>query len=56
MSKNNNLTGSDPTNTILVHEYQRLDLNVMANIIKNNLNELLLFTDCIFNYINHQKI
>jgi uncharacterized protein YutE (UPF0331/DUF86 family) len=41
---------------ILVHEYQQLDLNVMANIIKNNLNELLLFTDCIFNYINHQKI
>ena len=40
---------------ILVHEYQQLDLNVMANIIKNNLNDLLLFTDCIFDYINHQK-
>ena len=40
---------------ILVHEYQQMDLNVMTQIIKNNLNDLLVFTDCIFDYMNHQK-
>ncbi|MCA1795790.1 MAG: DUF86 domain-containing protein [Desulfobacteraceae bacterium] len=40
---------------ILVHEYQQLDLNVMANIIENNLNDLLVFTDCIFDYIKNRK-
>ena len=40
---------------ILVHEYQQLDLNVMASIINNDLNDLLIFTDCIFDYIKNRN-
>ena len=40
---------------ILVHEYQRLDLTIMAHIITHNLNDLLLFSDCIFDYIKRME-
>jgi len=40
---------------ILVHEYQQMDLNVMTQIIKNNLNDLLVFSNCIFDYIKNRK-
>lgn len=40
---------------ILVHEYQQMDLKVMTRIIENNLNDLLVVTDCILDYIKHRQ-
>jgi uncharacterized protein YutE (UPF0331/DUF86 family) len=40
---------------ILVHQYQQLDLNIMTHIIKHNLNDLLLFSDCIFDHIKQME-
>jgi uncharacterized protein YutE (UPF0331/DUF86 family) len=40
---------------ILVHEYQRLDLTIMTHIIKHNLDDLLLFSDCLFDYIKRRE-
>jgi len=31
----------------LVHEYQKLDINLMIDVIENHLNDLLDFTDYI---------
>jgi uncharacterized protein YutE (UPF0331/DUF86 family) len=32
---------------VLVHEYQRLDIGLMVDVIENRLDDLLLFVDCI---------
>ena len=32
---------------VLVHEYQRLDIRLMIDVIENRLDDLLLFVDCI---------
>jgi uncharacterized protein YutE (UPF0331/DUF86 family) len=32
---------------VLVHEYQRLDIRLMVDVIENRLDDLLLFTDLI---------
>jgi uncharacterized protein YutE (UPF0331/DUF86 family) len=32
---------------VLVHEYQRMDIDLMIDVIENRLDDLLLFTDCI---------
>ncbi|MBI4753591.1 DUF86 domain-containing protein [Candidatus Desantisbacteria bacterium] len=32
---------------VAVHEYQKLKIEIIEAIIKNGLNDLLLFTDCI---------
>lgn len=32
---------------VLVHEYQRLDIGLMIEVIENRLDDLLLFVDCI---------
>ena len=32
---------------VLVHEYQRLDIGLMVDVIKNRLDDLLLFVDSI---------
>ena len=34
---------------ILVHEYQRMDIDLMIDVIENRLDDLLLFTDFILN-------
>ena len=32
---------------VLVHEYQRVDIQLMIDVIENRLNDLLIFTDFI---------
>lgn len=32
---------------VLVHEYERLDIGLMIEVIENRLDDLLLFTDCV---------
>jgi uncharacterized protein YutE (UPF0331/DUF86 family) len=32
---------------VLVHEYQRLDIGLMVDVIENRLDDLLMFVDCI---------
>lgn len=32
---------------VLVHEYERLDIDLMVEVIEKRLDDLLLFTDCI---------
>lgn len=32
---------------VIVHEYKRIDLNLMIDVIEHRLGDLLLFTDCI---------
>jgi len=32
---------------VLVHEYQRMDIDLMIDVIENRLDDLLLFTDYI---------
>ncbi len=32
---------------VLVHEYERLDVELMVEVIEKRLDDLLLFTDCI---------
>lgn len=32
---------------VLVHEYQRLDIQLMIDVIENNLDDLLRYVDCI---------
>jgi uncharacterized protein YutE (UPF0331/DUF86 family) len=32
---------------VLVHEYQRMDIDLMIDVIENRLDDLLLFTDFI---------
>ncbi len=40
---------------ILVHEYQRLDLRLMIDVIENRLDDLLLFVDCIVREFIHSS-
>ena len=35
---------------VLVHQYQKLDISVMVDVIENRLDDLLEFTDRIMNY------
>ena len=32
---------------VLIHEYQRMDLKIMVDVVENKLDDLLLFVDCI---------
>jgi len=34
---------------ILVHEYQKVDLEIMKSIIENHLNDFVNFTNCLLN-------
>jgi uncharacterized protein YutE (UPF0331/DUF86 family) len=34
---------------ILVHEYQKVDLEIMKSIIENHLNDFVSFTNCLLN-------
>jgi uncharacterized protein YutE (UPF0331/DUF86 family) len=51
----NNLCRMIGFRNILVHEYQRLDLTIMTHIIKHTLDDLLSFSDCIFDYVKRMK-
>ena len=33
---------------VLVHEYQRIDVQLMVDVIENHLDDLLLYSDCVF--------
>lgn len=39
---------------VLVHEYQRLDINLMIEVIEHRTDDLLTFVDCIVErFLNH---
>ena len=42
-----NLEGMVGFRNVLVHEYQRMDIHLMIEVIENRLDDLLLFTDFI---------
>ena len=37
---------------MLVHEYQRMDIKLMIDVIENRLDDLLLFVDCVLSASN----
>ena len=37
---------------VLVHEYQRLDIKLMIDVLENRLDDLLLFVDCVMSATN----
>lgn len=40
---------------VLVHEYQRMDIDLMIDVIENRLDDLLLFTDAILQEFLHEE-
>ena len=51
-----NLEGMVGFRNVLVHEYQRMDIHLMIEVIENRLDDLLLFTDLISKeFLNEQK-
>jgi uncharacterized protein YutE (UPF0331/DUF86 family) len=39
---------------VLVHEYQRMDMDLMIDVIENRLDDLLQFADLIFRDFSHE--
>ncbi len=51
-----NLEGMVGFRNVLVHEYQRMDIHLMIEVIENRLDDLLLFTDLISKeFLNEEK-
>jgi uncharacterized protein YutE (UPF0331/DUF86 family) len=40
---------------VLVHEYQRLDIKLMIDVIENRLDDLLAFVDCVIENFSKEQ-